>query len=355
MKRRTKVFITGSSGLIGSEAVRFFDERGSHVYGVDNNMRRDWFGEDGDTLWNLQLLIKETRHFKHFDVDIRNRKKIFDLVKTVKPDLLIHAAAQPSHDLAAKRPLDDFEVNAVGTLHLLEAARHCCKESPFIFMSTNKVYGDAPNEVPVAELNSRYDYARKEDYDGINETCRIDNCLHSLFGASKASADLLVQEYGRYFKMPTVCLRGGCLTGSSHSGAELHGFLAYLARCFKEKRTYKIFGYKGKQVRDNIHASDVCALFQAIYERPKTAAIYNLGGGRRNSVSILEAIERFEDVTGFSLKTEYVPEPRIGDHICYITNMNKFKRDYPAWQMTKSLDDIFSELIGHPEFSTVTK
>ena len=345
---RKKVLITGSSGLIGSEAVNFFDERGWHVSGVDNNMRQDFFGPDGDTRWNLERLIKSTSHFNHSDIDIRDRKKILELVKEIRPDLIIHSAAQPSHDLASKRPFDDFDVNAVGTLNVLEAARQYCLESPFIFMSTNKVYGDAPNELPLVELETRFDYAKKEDYEGIDETCRINHCLHSLFGASKASADIMVQEYGRYFNMPTMCLRGGCLTGPNHSGAELHGFLAYLVRCVKEGRTYKIFGYKGKQVRDNIHSFDVCNLFYAFYENPKTAVVYNLGGTRKNSISILEAVSRFEEMTGKKLKVEYVDQNRIGDHICYITNMNKFKTDYPKWEITRSLDDIFREFMKSP-------
>jgi CDP-paratose 2-epimerase len=348
-KKRKRVFITGSSGLIGSEAVGFFDARGWDVSGVDNNMRQVFFGLDGDTKWNLERLVKSTSHFSHTDLDIRERQKIANLVREIKPDLIIHSAAQPSHDLASKRPFDDFDVNAVGTLNLLEAARQNCPESPFIFMSTNKVYGDAPNELQLVELETRFDYAKKEDYEGVGESCRIDQCLHSLFGASKAAADVMVQEYGRYFNMPTLCLRGGCLTGPNHSGAELHGFLAYLARCAREGRTYRIFGYKGKQVRDNIHSFDVCSLFYAFYENPKTAAVYNLGGTRKNSVSVLEAISRFEEMTKKKLKVEYIKENRIGDHICYITNMGKFKRDYPKWEITKSLDDIFDEFLKQPE------
>ncbi len=262
-----------------------------------------------------------------------------------KPELIIHCAAQPSHDLAASLPFEDFDINAVGTLNLLEAVRQHCKEAPFIFLSTNKVYGDAPNELSLKELETRYDYADPKDFNGIDETCRIDASLHSLFGASKAAADIMVQEYGRYFGMPTVCLRGGCLTGPNHSGAELHGFLAYLARAIREGRTYRIFGYKGKQVRDNIHSYDVCTAFMAFYENPRIAAVYNLGGGRENSVSMLEAIGRFEDLIGKKLKTEYLDEPRRGDHICYISNLGRLKTDYPGWDITRTLEDIFSELI----------
>jgi CDP-paratose 2-epimerase len=252
------VLITGSSGLIGSEAVTFFDSHGWKVHGVDNNMRRDFFGTDGDTTWNLERLRRTTRRFTHHEYDMRDRAGIATLVREQRPDLIIHCAAQPSHDLAAQRPFDDFEVNATGTLNLLEAVRQSCPESPFIFMSTNKVYGDAPNELPLVEQEMRYDYADPQHWSGIDETCRIDESLHSLFGASKLAADILVQEYGRYFSMPTVCFRGGCLTGAKHSGAEMHGFLAYLARAVREGRSYRIYGYKGKQVRDNIHAYDVC-------------------------------------------------------------------------------------------------
>lgn len=335
-----KVLITGSSGLIGSEAVTYFDERGWLTLGIDNNMRKTFFGPDGDTTWILEELVKTTRHFEHHSMDIRDRKGILETLRNFKPDLVLHCAAQPSHDLAARLPFDDFDTNAVGTLNLLEAARQACPESPFIYMSTNKVYGDAPNELPLIELEKRYDYAREEDREGINETCRIDRCLHSLFGASKAAADIVVQEYGRYFGMPTVCLRGGCLTGSNHSGAELHGFLAYLVKCFKENRVYRIYGYKGKQVRDNIHSYDVCTLFEEIYQKPRVAEVYNLGGCRPNSISILEAIDRLEELTGKQLKTEYQEAHRAGDHICYITDMKKFKEDYPRWTLTKNLDDI---------------
>ena len=240
-------------------------------------MRADFFGPDGDTTLNLERLRRHAKHFHHYDIDIRNRPAILELIKGLRPNLLIHAAAQPSHDLAKDRPFDDFDTNAVGTLNLLESARRHCPETPFIFMSTNKVYGDAPNEKPLVELQTRWEYADPNDYNGINEDCRIDATLHSLFGASKVAADIMVQEYGRYFNMPTVCLRGGCLTGPNHSGAELHGFLAYVARAIKEGRIYRIFGYKGKQVRDNIHSFDVCTFFQLFYQRPRVGAVYNLG------------------------------------------------------------------------------
>lgn len=341
-----RALITGSSGLIGSEAVAFFDQRGWEVHGVDNNMRRAFFGPDGDTTWNLNRLRKTTRHFAHHDLDIRDRDAILALVRTHRPDLIIHCAAQPSHDLAKDRPFEDFEINAVGTLNLLEAARRHCPEAPFIFMSTNKVYGDAPNEKPLVELSTRWDYADPADHDGIDEGCRVDATLHSLFGASKLAADVMVQEYGRYFDMPAVCFRGGCLTGPNHSGAELHGFLAYLARAVKEGRTYRIYGYKGKQVRDNIHSYDVCTACLAFHEAPRAAAVYNLGGGRANSVSILEAVAQFEELIGKTLKVEYVDENRVGDHICYISDLRRLKTDYPGWEITRSLDDIFRELVA---------
>ena len=343
MARKTGL-VTGSSGLIGSEAVSFLDERGWSVHGVDNNMRRDFFGEHGDTTWNLERLRNSTRRFEHHEVDIRDREAMLRLVDELKPDLIIHAAAQPSHDLAASRPFDDFDVNAVGTLSLLEAARRSCPESPFAFLSTNKVYGDAPNELPLVELETRWDYADPAQKDGIDETCRIDATMHSLFGASKVAADVLVQEYGRYFGMPAVCFRGGCLTGPHHSGAELHGFLAYIARAIRERRTYRIFGYKGKQVRDNIHSYDVCTAIMAFHERPVPGAVYNLGGGRANSISVLEAIHRLEELLSRKLEREYVEEARLGDHICYISDLGRFRSDFPEWEVTISLEQILSQL-----------
>jgi CDP-paratose 2-epimerase len=343
MTRRTAI-VTGSSGLIGSETVTTLDRLGWDVHGVDNNMRMDFFGPDGDTTGNLRRLLAETERFTHHDLDIRDRAGVARLVAEVRPALIVHSAAQPSHDLAARRPFDDFDVNAVGTLNLLEAARMSCPESPFAFLSTNKVYGDAPNELELVELETRWDYADPAQREGIDESCRIDRTTHSLFGASKAAADLLVQEYGRYFGMPTVCFRGGCLTGSNHASAELHGFLAYLARCLRERRPYRIYGYKGKQVRDNIHASDVCAAILAFWESPRPGAVYNIGGGRENSVSILEAIARLEELTGDRLEYEYVDEPRVGDHICYISDLRRLRGDYPGWMVTVTLDDILTDL-----------
>jgi CDP-paratose 2-epimerase len=311
-------------------------------------MRMDFFGPDGDTTANLERLVGATQQFTHHAVDVRDRAGIGRLVAEAKPDLVVHCAAQPSHDLAARRPFDDFDVNAAGTLNLLEAAREWCPDSPFVFLSTNKVYGDAPNELELVELETRYDYADSARREGIDESCRIDATLHSLFGASKAAADLLVQEYGRYFGMPTVCFRGGCLTGTSHASAELHGFLAYLARCVREGRTYRIYGYKGKQVRDNIHAADVCAAALAFADAPRAGAVYNIGGGRANSVSILEAIARLEELTDRTLEVEYVDEARRGDHICYISDLRRLKTDYPSWDVTVSLEAILGDLARSP-------
>ncbi len=341
-----RVIVTGSSGLIGSEAVMFFDQLSWEVHGVDNNMRRSFFGPDGDTTWNLERLRGQARHFTHHELDVRDGQAISDLLGLHRPDLIIHCAAQPSHDLAARRPMEDFAINATGTLNLLDGARLRCPETPFIFMSTNKVYGDAPNEKPLVELATRWEYADPTDHEGIGESCRVDASIHSVFGASKLAADIMVQEYGRYFGMPTVCFRGGCLTGPNHSAAELHGFLAYLARAVKEGRVYRIYGYKGKQVRDNLHSYDVCTAFLEFYNNPRTAAVYNLGGGRANSVSILEAIEHCQDLIGKRLTVEYVEASRVGDHIAYISDLRRLRADYPDWRITRSLDDIFRELAG---------
>jgi CDP-paratose 2-epimerase len=336
--------VTGSSGLIGSEAVEFLDRRGWRVHGVDNNMRRDFFGEDGDTRWNLERLRQVAKRFEHHDLDVRDRAGIDALIREHRPDLIVHCAAQPSHDLAAQRPFDDFEVNALATLNLLEAARQHAPESPFVFLSTNKVYGDAPNELELVELDTRWDYA--DGRAGIDENMRIDKTMHSLFGASKTAADVLVQEYGRYFGLPTVCFRGAPLTGPKHSAAELHGFLAYVARAAREGLTYRIFGYKGKQVRDNIHSYDVCTAIMAFAEAPSVAAVYNLGGGRENSISVIEAIAAFEDLTGKAIEQEYVEQARRGDHICYITDLGRLRSDYPEWEVSITLDEILAELAG---------
>ena len=345
MTRDRTLVVTGSSGLIGSEAAIYFDRRGWRVVGVDNNMRADFFGPKGDTSWNLRRVIDQTTNFEPNATDIRDRETILDLFNRKRPDAIIHCAAQPSHDLAKDRPFDDFEVNATGTLNLLEATRRYVKESPFVFLSTNKVYGDAPNEIPMVELEKRYDYAREEDFEGVSESCRIDRSMHSLFGASKAAADLMTQEYGRYFDMPTACLRGGCLTGPNHSGVELHGFLSYLVRVAVAGERYRVFGYKGKQVRDQIHSIDVVRAMEVIIESPRSGEVYNLGGGRESNASVLECIDKIEALTGRRIDWEYVDQNRVGDHICYISDLRKIKSHYPDWSLTRGIDDIIEELV----------
>lgn len=340
-----KVLVTGSSGLIGSEAVEYYDCEGHQVIGIDNNMRAEFFGPQGDTLWNLKRLKERTSSFNHQSIDIRDRQSVFKLFETNLFDLIIHCAAQPSHDKACQIPLLDFEVNALGTVNLLEATRQFCPEAVFIHMSTNKVYGDAPNEVPRTELEKRFDYANLEDFNGISEECRIDRCLHSLFGASKAAADIVAQEYGRYFGIKVGIFRGGCLTGPSHSGVELHGFLSYLVKVAVTGGTYRVFGYKGKQVRDNIHSYDVIQAFEAFRQSPQPGEVYNLGGGRENSVSILEAFDLVESLVDRKVNWTYVDENRIGDHICYISNLNKFKTHFPSWKITRSFTDILEEIV----------
>ncbi len=339
-----RVVITGSSGLIGSEAVLWFDSQGHSVLGIDNNMRREFFGEKGDTLWMLERLKQRTRRFTHSSADVRDRRAMFDLWRQWRPELVIHCAAQPSHDLAATRPLDDFDVNAVGTINALEASRQFAPETVFILMSTNKVYGDAPNHLPLVERDTRYDYADPGDYNGIKETLSIDACLHSVLGASKVAADVMAQEYGRYFGLRTGIFRGGCLTGPNHSGVELHGFLNYLVKVAKAAEPYTIFGYKGKQVRDQIHSADVIQALWAFARNPRPGEVYNLGGGRANSASVLECIAKIEALTGRTLHTRYVDQARKGDHICYISDLTKFRTHYPDWKITRSLDQIIEEL-----------
>jgi len=341
-----KVLVTGSSGLIGSEAVEHFDREGHEVFGVDNNMRRVFFGAAGDTLWNLERLKNTAKRFTHAAIDIRDRAAIEELFGAQRFDLIVHCAAQPSHDKAREIPLLDFEVNALGTVNLLEMTREHCPEAVFAFLSTNKVYGDAPNEIPMKELETRYDYARAEDYDGIDETCRIDRTLHSLFGASKAAADLVAQEYGRYFNMKVGVFRGGCLTGPSHSGVELHGFLSYLVKVVLSGEHYSVYGYKGKQVRDNIHSHDVVLAIEEFAANPRPGEVYNMGGGRSNSISMLEAIARIEQLTGRKLNWHYVEEARKGDHICYISKLRKFQTHYPKWKITRGLDAILEEMVA---------
>ena len=342
--KKKQLLVTGSSGLIGSEVVAAFAADGWSVHGVDNNMRADFFGAQGDTRWNLQRLKEAHPAFRHHELDIRNRTDVQALLKEIKPQAIVHTAAQPSHDLAASRPFDDFDVNAVGTLNMLEAVRQACPESPFVHMSTNKVYGDAPNEIKLSELEKRWDYADAAYQAGISETFRIDQSKHSVFGASKVAADVMVQEYGRYFGLPTCCLRGGCLTGPNHCGVELHGFLSYLIKCNLEGRTYKVFGYLGKQVRDNIHSYDVVQFMRQFIEAPRQGEVYNLGGGRANSISILEAFDLISEISGKPMKHEYVPQNRQGDHICYISNLTKMKAHYPNWDITKNLRTTFEEI-----------
>ncbi len=340
-----KILVTGSSGLIGSEVVRHFDRLGWEVYGIDNNMRADFFGPKGDTRWNQSQLQEKCQHFNHIELDIRNRQGVLEMMKELRPDAIVHTAAQPSHDLAASRPFDDFDVNAVGTLNLLEAARQYCKESPFAHMSTNKVYGDAPNYLNLVEKETRYDYADEVYYNGIKETFSIDQSKHSLFGASKVGADVMVQEYGRYFNMPTCALRGGCLTGPNHSGVELHGFLSYLVKVNITGGHYTIFGYKGKQVRDNIHSFDVARFIEEFINAPRMGEVYNIGGGRDNSVSILEAFDIVSSITGNKMNFTYSDQNRIGDHMCYISDLSKMKAHYPNWDITKSLQTVFEEIV----------
>ncbi len=341
-----RVIVTGSSGLIGSAAVRHWDAAGDEVIGIDNDMRATFFGPSGSTRWNQSRLEAETKNFRTVSIDIRDRVPILDLFKNEPPDLVIHCAAQPSHDKAAAIPFLDFEVNAVGTLNLLEATRQFAPEAVFCHMSTNKVYGDAPNELPLKELERRWEYAREEDYDGINESCRIDQTMHSLFGASKTAADVLAQEYGKYFGLKTGVFRGGCLTGASHSGVELHGFLSYLVHVAVAGKPYTIFGYKGKQVRDQIECSDVVKAFEAFAKNPRPGEVYNIGGGRENAASVLECIDLIEEISGLRVQWTLGDDNRKGDHICYISDLAKLKRDYPDWDIRVSLRDILTQMIG---------
>ncbi len=339
-----RLFVTGSSGLIGSEVVDYFCQQGWQVHGADNNMRADFFGPGGDTRHNQRRLNALHPDFVHHEIDIRDRTKVDALVEALTPTVVVHTAAQPSHDLAASRPFDDFDVNAGGTLNMLEAVRRHAPDAVFVHMSTNKVYGDRPNAIRLKELDTRWDYDDPEYAGGIREDFSIDQSKHSIFGASKVAADVMVQEYGRYFGMKTCCLRGGCLTGPNHSGVELHGFLSYLIKCNVEGRLYKVFGYKGKQVRDNIHSLDVARFIHAFAQNPRSGEVYNLGGGRENSVSILEAFEKAAALSGKKMNYEYLDEPRAGDHMCYLSDLSKMRAHYPDWDLTKSLDDIFTEI-----------
>jgi len=342
------IMVTGSAGLIGSESVRFFCRQGYTVVGIDNDMRSHFFGEEASTRWNRDALVRDYPHYLHYDVDIRERSQVEAIFRKYNADLslVIHTAAQPSHDWAAKDPFTDFTVNANGTLLLLEYTRQFCPQAVFIFTSTNKVYGDRPNELPLVELETRWEIDASHPYaEGIDETMSIDDTKHSLFGASKVAADVLVQEYGRYFGMKTGCFRGGCLTGPGHSGAQLHGFLSYLVKCTLTGAPYTVFGYKGKQVRDNIHSYDfVSALFH-FYQNPRAGEVYNIGGGRFSNCSMLEAIDLCEEVAGKKLDWKYADTHRIGDHIWWISDMRKFRQHYPQWQLQYDVRDIVEQIV----------
>jgi CDP-paratose 2-epimerase len=337
------VLVTGSCGLIGSESVSFFAGKGFKVIGIDNNLRKTLFGPEASVEWNKERLIRDFNSYKHYDIDIRRQKDIEDIFREYKFDLIIHTAAQPSHDWAAREPFTDFSVNANGTLVLLENMRKYADKAVFIFTSTNKVYGDRPNFLPLVEQETRYELPRQHRYyKGIDETMSLDNCLHSLFGVSKLSADMLTQEYGKYFGLKTGVFRGGCLTGGFHSGTELHGFLSYLVRCCLTGKKYTVYGYKAKQVRDNIHSSDLVNAFYHFYKDPKPGRVYNIGGGRFSNISILEAIQLCQEISGKKLNYDYKETNRIGDHIWWITDNSKFESDYPGWRQTRDIKDIIS-------------
>lgn len=339
--------ITGSAGLIGSEAVRFFSRLGMHVVGIDNDMRKFFFGDEASTEWNRKRLENEISNYEHYNVDIRDYASLQEIFGRFGRSIavIIHTAAQPSHDWAARDPFSDFSVNANGTLNLLQATREYCPESPFIFTSTNKVYGDLPNYLPLVEQEKRWELDAFHPYsNGISEDMSIDQSKHSLFGTSKVAADVLVQEYGRYFDMKTVSFRGGCLTGPSHSGTQLHGFLAYLMKCAATGTPYTIFGYKGKQVRDNIHSSDLILAFYEFFKDPDCGVVYNIGGGRESNCSMLEAIEICQEITGRNLSYSYTDDNRSGDHIWYISDLSKFKQRYPNWGITHNVPRILNEI-----------
>jgi len=337
-----KALITGSGGLIGSECVRMLGEQGWDIVGVDNDMRQFFFGAAGSTNETTAYLKETVPTFRHQPLDIRDRQAVRDLFEAERPDFIIHTAAQPSHDKAASIPYEDFDVNAGGTMNLLVAARDFCKESPFCFTSTNKVYGDRPNYLPLEEKEKRYDYAN--GLDGIDESMSIDQCLHSVFGASKAAADIMCQEFGRYFQMPVGVFRGGCLTGPQHAAVQLHGYLAYIVMCAVSGREYTIFGYKGKQVRDQIHCRDVARLFLEFYNKPRAGEVYNIGGGRKNSLSVLETVDALAAL-GHHLKYKYDETNRTGDHICYISDLSKLYSHFPNWKLEYDLPRILDEII----------
>lgn len=345
------IIVTGSAGLIGSAATEYFAELGLEIAGIDNDMRQQFFGAEASTVWNRQRLERKLGgQYQHYDIDIRDTDKIGQLFERYGKNIqaVIHTAAQPSHDWAASYPMEDFTINANGTLNLLEATRKSCPEAVFIFTSTNKVYGDTPNRLPLVELEKRWEIQPGHQFEnGISEQMLVDNCLHSLFGVSKLAADAAVQEYGRYFGMRTACFRGGCLTGPNHSGAELHGFLAYLMRCAVSGKAYRIYGYKGKQVRDNIHSQDLVRAFYHVIKQPCSGQAYNIGGGRTSNCSMLEAIELAQQISGRELNYTYVDQARVGDHIWWISDNGKFMRDYPQWRVEKTINDILVEIYEH--------
>ena len=345
-----KVLVTGSTGLIGSESVKFFCEKDFEVFGVDNDMRSYFFGQEASTVWNKKILEEKYKNYTHYDFDIRNEEKIEELFKKHTFDLIIHTAAQPSHDWAAKEPLTDFSVNATATVLLLEKFRKYSPQAVFIFTSTNKVYGDRPNTLTLIEKETRYELPQDNQYfNGIDESMSIDNSTHSVFGASKVAADIMVQEYGKYFGLKTTVFRGGCLTGPAHSGAKLHGFLAYLVKCIATGKKYTIFGYKGKQVRDNIHSYDLVNAFYHVYKNPQKGEAYNIGGSRHSNFSMLEAIAHIEKTLNKKAHVEYDKTNRIGDHIWYISDIKKFRSHYPEWEYTYNQEMIIEELCksGH--------
>ena len=343
--------ITGAAGLVGSECVRFFSAQGFRVVGIDNDLRKYFFGADGSTRWNLEDLLSTQKNFENRAIDIRDFEALCGVFREFASDidLVIHTAAQPSHDWAAREPFTDFTVNANGTLNMLEATRQICPEAVFIFTSTNKVYGDTPNSLPLVERDTRWEIDTAHPYfkNGIDETMTIDRSKHSIFGASKVAADIMTQEYGRYFGMKTGTFRGGCLTGPTHSGAELHGFLAYLMKCAVTGREYRIFGYKGKQVRDNIHSYDLVNAFYHFYRNPRCGEVYNMGGSRFSNCSMKEAIAVAEEISGKKMKTTYVETNRIGDHIWWISDVSRFRLHYPEWSLTKNVRDIMSEIFAY--------
>ena len=340
--------ITGSSGLIGSESVAFFAEKFDKIIGIDNNMRQEFFGENASTEWNTKKLIKTYSNFEHHAIDIRNEKELEVLFSKYGTDikLIVHTAAQPSHDWAAREPLTDFTVNANGTLNLLEMTRLYAPKSTFIFTSTNKVYGDTPNYLPLVELDKRWEIDESHPYfkKGIDEMMSIDQTKHSLFGASKVAADILVQEYGKYFGMNTGVFRGGCLTGPNHSGTQLHGFLSYLMKCAITGDQYTVFGYKGKQVRDNIHSWDLVNMFWHFYQKPRQGEVYNAGGGRHSNCSMAEAIEMCEKIIGKPMNYKYSEANRMGDHIWWVSDVSKFKNHYPDWNWKYDINDILTQI-----------